>query len=128
VRCEVATGNMDLSAEPPGYTYIKNARHGMTGEMIRAEFSDGPVTTHLSMNGEPRTQVLIGDGPGGLDSRSGSVVHGDPYRTGGMFAAVLEPVDQSARPVVSAIQCSKQEGAVRAEISVVTQRHRHAGR
>jgi len=85
--------------------------------MIRAEFSDGPVTTHLVINSGPGTQVLIGDGPGS------SILDRVPLcmvtRTGRevCFAAVFEPVSQSAQPAVSSIGCRRQEGVVRLEIN-----------
>jgi oligo-alginate lyase len=115
-RCDIVAEKTDLSAEASGYRYIQNARHGATDDTIRVAFTDGTVTTHLTMAGEPQTQVLIGDGPGE------SVLDRVPLcmmtRNGrqARFATVLEPVSGSTQPSVSAIQWRRENGAVTVEV------------
>ncbi len=116
VRCEAATDPADLSAEPPGYQYIRNARQGTSDGMIRVAFHDESVTTHVTVAGEAPMQVVVGDGPGSsiLDRVPLAMIR----RTGRgtRFVAVIEPVTGSEKPSVSSVAWRQENDDVMVEV------------
>ncbi len=116
-KCDAAVEQADFSTQPPGYQYLRNVRQGTSDALIRVAFLDNPVTTYLTVGGEARSQVLVGDGPGssilervplGIIRRTGRQAH---------FAAVIEPVTGSGQPSVSSVAWRQENGRVTIEVA-----------
>ena len=96
VHCDAAGSDHEI--KPPDYINVRAA--GSSDDSIRVQFNDKPATTHLLMNPETGTAVMVGDGVGAsVDDR---VPLARFTRTGKhvQFAAVLEPAAGDTAPAV----------------------------
>jgi hypothetical protein len=109
VTCDAARDSVAVAGEMPGAEYIHNAKRGTTGAVIRAQFEDAGMTTHLTMAAREGTVVTAGDGVGGsVDDRVPMVMIGRDGQEV-LFAAVLEPVRLGGRPQVSDVHLAGAE-------------------
>ena len=108
VLCEAAREIATNEEGYQGFNYIENANEGISNNTINIRFEDETVTTYLTMAAQPRTKVLIGDGPGKsvleripltMISRNGPGIN---------FVAVLEPVKRKALPLITNVSFSKE--------------------
>ncbi|MCR4413289.1 MAG: heparinase II/III family protein, partial [Thermoguttaceae bacterium] len=69
-RCDAATKDDRLGEKYPGQEYVEHVLAGTTEKAVRIEFAGRGVTTYLTMDAAPGTEVRIGDGVGGsIDDR-----------------------------------------------------------
>jgi hypothetical protein len=102
--CEAATESANLAGEVPGGEYIRNARRGATGGLIRARVEDAGVATCLTMDAQEGTVVTAGEGVGGsVNDRVPMMMVGAEGREAS-FAAVLEPVPTGDQPQVTDVR------------------------
>jgi len=107
VSCDAAAKAGKLPEPFQGAEYIRNVRRGRTdGETVRVEFADKDVTTHLVMEGEPATEVAVGDGPLGSVMDRVPVVVVTRRGKAVWFCAVIEPVKSGAKPTVKSVQAA----------------------
>ncbi len=114
--CDAATTPVELDDAFPGSKYIANSRKGMTDEMIRVQFKNKDLITHVTMAAELGTEVLVGDGPGAsIDDRVPLTMisrHGIRAR----FAAVLEPVHDPKLATVTGVRIVDDDNTIRLEV------------
>ena len=98
-----------------GSAYIAHPLGGMTDDMVRVQFKNEGVTTHLTMAAWPKTEVLVGDGPGAsVEDRVPLAMisrHGKEAR----FVAVLEPV-RATQPAVTSVRMAERDNNVQIEV------------
>jgi hypothetical protein len=103
--CEAATESANLAGEVPGGEYIRNARRGATGGLIRARFEDAGVATCLTMAAQEGTVVTAGEGVGGsVNDRVPMMMMMGTEGCEASFAAVLEPVPTGDQPQVTDVR------------------------
>jgi oligo-alginate lyase len=117
-RCDAAVDAIDMSTQPAGYKYVQNARAGSTDGDIRVGFADGPLTVHLTMAGQPGSRVLTGDGPGASVLDRVPLVMVTRQGKEARFAAVIEPVERTARPSVESLSWHTAQGGEAVEFRV----------
>lgn len=107
VTCAAARADGRFGAEYPGQEYVEHVKAGETDEAIRVAFAGEDVTMHLTVAGEPKTEIRIGDGVGAsvLDRVPLAMV----TRTGraARFVAVLEPVAKDRKPAVTEVAATE---------------------
>ena len=108
VRCGAAAQNRAAPPKPPAWwKYLANTKVGQAAGIVRIDFQDKLVTTHLTVAGKGATDVLVGDGPG--DSVLVRVPLAMLTRRGktARFACVLEPVARGTGPAVTGIEAQQ---------------------
>jgi len=100
-----------------GMRYVENRRAGTTDGAVRVAFATEGVTTALTLDAAPNTEVLVGDGVGASVLDRVPLVRVTRRGQGTRFAAVIEPLSGAAPPEVCAVAWREQDGRI--EIDVV---------
>jgi hypothetical protein len=117
-QCDAATQPSEAaSGEFRGMQYVENARAGTTDSPVRVAFATEGVTTALTLDAAPKTEVLVGDGVGASVLDRVPLVRVTRRGRGARFAAVLEPLSGAAPPEVREVTWHETDG--RLEIDVV---------
>ncbi|MFA7172479.1 MAG: heparinase II/III family protein [Kiritimatiellia bacterium] len=116
VNCDAATTLVMCADVFPGSEYIANIRTGVSDNIIRVQFKDKKVVTHLTMVAEPKSEVLVGDGPGAsVDDRVPMAMisrHGKQAR----FVAVLEPLHSIQPTTVTGVRIIERNSVIHLEV------------
>lgn len=114
--CDQVQDNVQSDDAFPGFEYLQNVRSGVTGDTVRVRFRGDPVSTCLTIVGEPGTTVLVGDGPGASVEERVPLTMVSRCGTQGRFVSVLEPV-RDGRPQVSDLRVDDPDGGVRIQVT-----------
>jgi hypothetical protein len=103
-----ASSPMARGAEPPvepypGWNYVEKVLFGTTDDVVRVQFADGDVITHLTVAAAPGTEVRTGDGVGASVLERVPLAMVTRRAANARFAAVLEPVKADQQPGVTGI-------------------------
>ncbi|MBL7153898.1 MAG: alginate lyase family protein [Phycisphaerae bacterium] len=121
ILTDLATQPADIAADFTGAEYIQNILRAATDNPVRLKFIDERVSTHLTMDAQPGTRVILGDGPGS------SVTHRVPLTmitrsgTDVTFAAVLEPVKPGAKPHVTNVSLNRTDSDLTITVNLAPQ-------
>jgi len=105
-----------------GMKYVENGRAGTTDGAVRVAFASEGVTTALTLDAAPKTDVLVGDGVGASVLDRVPLVRVTRRGRGTRFAAVLEPLSGDALPEVRAVAWHETDRRI--EIDVVGRERR----
>lgn len=111
VACAAATEDAELK-DYPGAEFIKRQKSGTSDAAVRVKFEGAGIDTWLTLDAQPGTGVLTGDGAG--SSMEDRVPLAMVTRQGqaARFAAVLEPVKVGAEATVASVAIEEKDGAV----------------
>ena len=104
IQCDAAKEPGKAPDKFVGMEYVQSIKTGTTDGPIRVQFPGKTVTTHLTMAGAEKTEVLVADGPCASVLDRVPLVMITRHGTEATFAAVLEPVLSSRTPAVNAVE------------------------
>ncbi len=115
-RSEQATQEGKAPKEFAGLEFVQQIRQGRSDDALRVVFEGKQVQTHLTLDAQPATELLLGDGPGpSVQERIPLAIVTRQGRQG-RFAAVLEPVATGGSPTVESVELAEWSGQLLARV------------
>jgi hypothetical protein len=117
-KCPVAEQAVDTSGvDFVGMKYVENARAGTTDHAARVSFAVENVTNVLTLDAAANTELLVGNGVGASVLDRVPLVRATRRGNTARFAAVLEPIADSALPTVRSVSWREDDGGIEIEVT-----------